>query len=77
MSRPSLATTTRKRNLFLALVADDFRLGGLPLAHRNVTNHARTVRLDPWLALKLSYDPWFVGEVARLARQRSGEQLDS
>lgn len=70
MSRPPLATTLRKQKQFLILVADDFRTGGLALAHRNVVGHAKRVRLDPYTALSLSYAPWFVSEVERIARQR-------
>ena len=67
MSRPNGLEAQNRRNVFADLVADDFRSGGLAEAHRNVVEHAKQARLDPWRALKLSYEPSFVAQVARLA----------
>lgn len=65
--RPSSIESRRRRDQFAQLVAADLREGGLDQAHANVVRHARDCRLKAETALRLSYDPAFVADVARRA----------
>lgn len=66
MSRPNHIEAQARRDEFARLVAEDMRKGGLDEAHRNVVHNARSVRLNPERALRLSYDPAFVAQVEKL-----------
>lgn len=68
MSRPNGLVARDKRDELARLIAADLERGGLDEAHRNIARHVKSVRIDPWRALKLSYDPSFVGQVERLWR---------
>lgn len=73
MARPSALDSLARREQFANLVADDMREGGLDQAARNVVAHAREAKLDPWRALRLSYEPSFVAQVERLVRPRGDD----
>ena len=70
MARPSAIDSLLRREKFAMLVADDLREGGLDQAASNVVAHAKTAKLDPWRALRLTYEPSFVAQVERLVRLR-------
>lgn len=64
--RPNGVESRARRDAFADLIAADMRQGGLEQAHRNVVRNARSARLKPERALRLSYDPEFVAQVERL-----------
>ncbi len=66
MARPNVADSIVRRDLFAALIAEDLR------DHRNprADEHARTARVDVQRALRLSWDPGFLAQVARMADVR-------
>ncbi len=66
MSRPSIADSIVRRDMFAALIAEDMRDHRAPRADV----HARTARLDVNRALRLSWDPGFLAQVARMANMR-------
>jgi hypothetical protein len=70
MARPSALDSLARREEFATLVAADMVEGGLDQAAKNVVQHAKTAKLDPWRALRLSYEPSFVAQVERLVRPR-------
>ena len=70
MSRPNHLEAQARRDEFARLVAQDMRQGGLDQAAANVKRNATAVRLDPWRALRLSYEPAFVAQVERLVGYR-------
>lgn len=66
MSRPNHLEAQRRRDQFAEFVARDMRAGGLDLAAANVVVNAKACKLDPWRALKLTYEPGFVAQVEKL-----------
>lgn len=68
MTSLSALDSRARRDEFARLIADDLRRGGLDEAHRNIVHHARSVRLDPWRALRLQFDQQFVADVHRLSQ---------
>jgi hypothetical protein len=66
--RPNGLVAREKRDELARLLAVDAMRGGLQEQHRNVVQHVKSVGMTPKRALKLSYEPEFVAQVAKLVR---------